>query len=126
METEQLEYKLLIDDGPDTEVLGRVAHLELGAAAFMAAVAKFPNRNIYLQRGARVIKKHEGEPTPQPVAPVDPKLKNWSVHLIGGKKMEHLGSVMAADAGSAMIVAGDKFELSPAKRKRLVVNPTGQ
>jgi hypothetical protein len=51
METERLEYKLVMDDGPDTEVLGQVAHLEIGAAAFMAAVAKFPNRNIQLRHG---------------------------------------------------------------------------
>jgi hypothetical protein len=60
MEHEKLEYKIVMDDGPDTEVLGRVAHLELGAAAFMAAVAKFPNRNIFLRQGARIINQHWG------------------------------------------------------------------
>jgi hypothetical protein len=43
--------------------------------------------------------------------------------LIGGRKMEHLGFVPAANAESAVIAAGDVFDLSPEKRKRLAVNP---
>jgi hypothetical protein len=40
-----LEYKIAMDDGPDTEVLGRLAHLDIASAA---AIAKYPNRNVYL------------------------------------------------------------------------------
>ncbi len=126
MERAKLEYDVVINAGPDTEVRSRVRDFDFGAAVYMAAVAKFPNRNIYLRRGAQVIKKPEGEPKPQPAPPVDPNLKSWSVHLIGGRKMQHLGFVQAADAKAAMIVAGDKFELSPERRKRLAVNPAGQ
>jgi hypothetical protein len=61
VETESLEFKVVMDDGPDTEVLGRVSHLELGFALFTAAVVKYPKRTIYLRHGARIIRKHEGE-----------------------------------------------------------------
>jgi hypothetical protein len=101
MGTEQLEYKLVIDDDPDAEVLGRLAHFELGAAAFMAAVAKFPNRNIQLRQGTRVIKRHDGEPKLALPAPVAPNLKSWSVHLIRGEQMEWLGFIDASDRTSA-------------------------
>jgi hypothetical protein len=57
----------------------------------MAAVAKHPKRNILLQPSARVIKNHGGEPKPETAT--DPNLKNWSVHLIGGRKVQHLGFV---------------------------------
>jgi hypothetical protein len=44
-------------------------------AACIAAVAKHPKRNILLQPGARVIKKHEGESKPE--TPTDPNPKSW-------------------------------------------------
>jgi hypothetical protein len=125
MEREKLEYDVVRDDGPDTELLGRVRDLDFGAAVYMAAVAKFPNRNIQLRQGERIIKRH-GAPKPAPSAPADPNLKIWSVYLIRGRKMEHLGFVQATDAESAVIVAGERFKVPPEKRKRLVANPAGQ
>jgi hypothetical protein len=84
METENLQYKIVMNDGPDAEVLGRLAHLELASAAYHAAIVKYPLRNIQLRQGAQIIKRHDGEPRPEP--PRDPNLKSWSAHLIGGKK----------------------------------------
>jgi hypothetical protein len=46
METERLEYKIVMDDGPNSEVLGRVRDLDFGVAVYMAALTKYPNRNI--------------------------------------------------------------------------------
>jgi hypothetical protein len=39
----------------------------------------------------------------------DPNLKSWSVHVIGGKKLAHLGDVHAADEASAIKAASEKF-----------------
>jgi hypothetical protein len=36
MEHEDLQYKITMDDGPDTVILARLADLDLGAAAYMA------------------------------------------------------------------------------------------
>ena len=124
MEVEKLEFKIIMDDGADAVVLARLADLELGAAAFMAALAKHPARNVYLWQGARIIKQNLGEPKPETETPVDPNLKSWSVNLIGGRKMEHLGFVLAADLESAVATASEKFTLTPERRKRLMVNPT--
>jgi hypothetical protein len=78
MEREQLDYAIVMENGPHSEVLGRVRDLDFGAAVFTAAVAKFPKRNIQLELGERIIKRHEGEP-PKPLpAPVDPNMKTWS------------------------------------------------
>jgi hypothetical protein len=123
MGTEQLEYVIALDDGPDAEVLGRLAHLDLGAAAYMAAVARHPNRNVRLLQGEQILKRHDGEPKPELETPTDPNLKSWSVHLIGGRKMQHLGFVQADDAESAVIVAAERFTLTAEQRKRLAVNP---
>jgi hypothetical protein len=40
----------------DTEVLGRVRDLGLGAALYMAAVARYLNRNIALCQAARIVR----------------------------------------------------------------------
>jgi hypothetical protein len=64
MEHESLEFKIIMDDGPDTEVLARLAHLDLAGPAYRAAVFKYPTRNIALRHGARIIERHEGEPPP--------------------------------------------------------------
>jgi hypothetical protein len=56
-------------------------------------VLKYPKRNIALRHGAQVIKRHDGEPKPEP--PRDPNLKSWSAHLIGGKKMQSPGVIEA-------------------------------
>jgi len=91
MEHESLEFKIVMDDDPDTEVLARLAHLDLAGPAYTAAVLKYPKRNIALRHGARIIEQHLGEPPP--LIERDPNLKIWSVHLIGAKKMQQLGSI---------------------------------
>jgi hypothetical protein len=123
MGTERFEYMVALDDGPESEVLGRLSDLDFAAAVYMAAVAKYPKRNIRMLQGERIIKRHDGEPAPVPKLQKDPNLKSWSVSLIGGRKMQHLGFVLAADAESAMTVAAEQYQLSPEKRKRLAVSP---
>lgn len=89
----------------------------------MAAVAKNPNRNIYLRQGARIIKQNRGEPEPEPpIEPRDPNAKSWSAHLIGGKKMQLLGFVEAAIEAAAIERVVVLFSLDDARRKRLAVN----
>ncbi len=109
-----------MDDGPDAEVLGRLAHLDLANAAYLAAVVKYPLRNIQLRQGAQIIDRHDGEPKPEP--PRDPNLKSWSAHLIGGKKLERLGVVEAVSEDAAIEVAVVRFSLDDQKRRRLAVN----
>jgi hypothetical protein len=120
MEHESLEYKIVMADGADSEVLARAASLDIAAAAYMAAVAKHPLRNIALRQGAQVIKRHDGEPKPEP--PPDPNLRSWSVHLIGGKKMQSLGVIEAASEAAAIERAVVLFSLDSVRRKRLAVN----
>jgi hypothetical protein len=67
MEYEKFEYNVVMDNGPESEVLGRLRDLDFGAAVYMAAVAKYPKRNIRL--GKRIIKRHDGEPAPVPEPP---------------------------------------------------------
>lgn len=124
MEHEELPYKIVMEDGANIEVLGRLAHLDLASAVFMAAVAKFPARNIDLRQGERVVRRHEGEPPKPPPEPVDPNLKSWSVNLISGRKMQHYGFVQAASEEAAIEVAVERFGLDQQKRKRLAVSPT--
>ncbi len=93
-------------------MLGRLTHIELADAAFVAAVSKYPNRNIALRQGARIIKRHGGEPKPEPPArPRDPNLKSWSAHLIGGKKMQLLGYVNAVSEAAAIEAAVVTFNV---------------
>jgi hypothetical protein len=74
VEHEHLEFKIVMDDGPHTEVLGRLADLELAAATRRAAVVRYPRRNIQLRHGARIIRRHDGEPKPEP--PPEPNVKS--------------------------------------------------
>jgi len=120
MELESLEFKVVMDDGPDTEVLARVATLEIASAAYMAAVAKYSLRNVKLCHGIRIVKRHDGEPRPEP--PRDPNLRSWSAHLIGGSKMQLLGFVEAVDEAGAIDAAAALFGIDGARRKRLAVN----
>jgi hypothetical protein len=101
VEVERLEFKIVVDDSdtPDTEILARAASLDIASAAYMAAVAKYPNRNVHLRRGAQVIKRNDGEPKPEP--PRDPNLKSWFVHLIGGKNRQSLGIIEAVSEAAA-------------------------
>jgi hypothetical protein len=50
MEHESVESKIVMDGGADTEVLARVASLDIASAAYMAAIAKYPHRNVYLRQ----------------------------------------------------------------------------
>ena len=120
MEHERLEFKIVMTDGADSEVLARAASLDIAAAAYLAAVTKHPLRNVQLRQGAQVIKRHDGEPQPEP--PRDPNLKSWSVHLIGGKKMQSLGVIEALSEAAAIERAVVLFALNDERRKRLAVN----
>ncbi len=42
MEPESLEYKVVMEDGRDAEVLGRRANLHMATAAYMTAIARHP------------------------------------------------------------------------------------
>jgi hypothetical protein len=124
MELECLEYKIVMEQGRDTEVLGRLANLHMATAAYMAAIARYPKRNIALRRGAHIIKRYDGEPRPEP--PRDPNARNWSVHFIGGKRMERLGIVEATDEAGAVETAATLFGLDNLRRKRLAVRFLGK
>jgi hypothetical protein len=78
VEHENLQFKIVMDDGSNTEVLAQLAHLDLAGPAYMAAMLKYPNRNIALRQGARIIERHEGEPAPEPLIKRDPNLRSWS------------------------------------------------
>jgi hypothetical protein len=56
-----------------------------------------------------VIKQRNGEPRPQP--PPDRNLRNWSAHLIGGKRMPWLGYAKAATAPAAIEAVVSLFGL---------------
>jgi hypothetical protein len=56
-----------------------------------AAVLKYPDRNVQLRHGARIIERHDGAPPTPPLVERDPNLKSWSAHLIGGRKMQSAG-----------------------------------
>jgi hypothetical protein len=120
MEHEVLDYKIVMDDGADTEVLGRLADPEIADAAYRQAVVKYPLRTVRLCQGEQVIKRHDGETKPEP--PRDPNLKKWSAHLIGGKRMELLGFVEAESEPAAIESAVASFGLDEQKRRRLAVN----
>lgn len=90
-----------IEDGRGTEVLGRLAKLHVATAAYMAAIARHPKRNVTLRHGARTIKRYDGELRPAR----DLHAHRWSVHFIGGKRMERLGIVAAVDEAGAVEAA---------------------
>jgi hypothetical protein len=75
---------------------------------------------VRLYEGEHIIKRHDGEPKPEP--PKDPNLKKWSAHLIGGKKMQLLGFVEAVSELAAIETAVALFGLDDQKRRRLAVN----
>ena len=122
MEHESLEYKIVMADGAHSEVLARLAHLDLAGPAYRAAVLKYPNRNVQLRHGARIIERHDGDPAPPPIVPRDPNLKSWSAHLIGGRKMQLLGYIEAVSEAAAIERAVVLFSLDDERRKRLAVN----
>lgn len=127
MEYGELEYKVVMEDESfdgkppsNSEVLGRLAHLALATAAFWAAVAQFPKRNIDLRHGARIIRQHKGAPKPPPAEPIDYALPLWRVVILRGKG-EELGTVRAKDEASAREAAIERFGLNELRQKRLAV-----
>jgi hypothetical protein len=54
MEHECLEFKIVMEDGPDLEVLARVSALDIAGSAYMASIAKYPKRtfNCAMVRGS--------------------------------------------------------------------------
>jgi hypothetical protein len=52
---------------------------------------KYPNRNVGQRHGALIIKRHDGEPKPEP--PRD--LKSRFSHMVGDKKMKRLSEALA-------------------------------
>jgi hypothetical protein len=64
-------------------------------------------------------KRNDAEPRPEP--PRAPNARSWSVHLIGGKRIERLGVVEAADETGAIEVAAALFGLDDLQRKRLTI-----
>jgi hypothetical protein len=69
-----------------------------------------------------IIKRHDGEPKPEPPVEPDPNLRSWSVHLLGGKKMQSLGVIEALSEAAAIERAVVLFALDDERRKRLAVN----
>jgi hypothetical protein len=67
MEHESLEYKIVMDEGTGSEVLARLAHLDIAGP-----VLKYPQRNVQLRHGARIIERHDGAPPPPPLVERDP------------------------------------------------------
>jgi ABC-type branched-subunit amino acid transport system substrate-binding protein len=119
MEHESLIFKIVMEDGPDLEVLARVSALDIADSAYMGSIAKYPKHNVQLRHGARIIERHDGAPPPPPLVERDPNLKSWCAHLIGGKKMQMLGWVEAVDEAAAIERAVVLFSLDDARRKRL-------
>jgi hypothetical protein len=74
------------------------------------------------RQGARIIKRHDGEPAPAQPIERDPNLKSWSAHLIGGKKMQLLGYLGAVTEAAAIERAVMLFSLDDERRKRLAIN----
>jgi len=58
---EYLRYSLDVYDerGSIVEVLGRLADLAVAHAAFEAALAKYPDKRLFLRERARVIRRYD-------------------------------------------------------------------
>jgi hypothetical protein len=96
------------------------ASLDIASAVYLQAIVKYPLRNVRLHQGEHIIKRHDGEPKPEP--PKDPNLKSWSAHLIGGKKMQLLGYVEGVSEPAAIEAAVVLFSLDDRTRRRVVIN----
>jgi hypothetical protein len=45
MEHERLEFKIVMADDADSEILARLAHLDIAGSAYMASIARCPKRS---------------------------------------------------------------------------------
>jgi hypothetical protein len=116
---DKLEYLVVIEDGLDLEVLGRLKDLDLGFVVFTTAIANNPLRNIFLRQGARIVRRHDGQP--KQMEPTDPNLLDWDVNLIRGSKNDFKGIVMARDEEQAKKVAIEQFKLIAWQIERLMI-----
>jgi hypothetical protein len=114
MEHGSLGFKIVLDDGPEMEVPGRLASRDLAGAAYTAAVLKYHDRNIDLGQRARIIKRHLGEL--QPELPPDPDAPGPLV-----KKLVFFGFVEAATEIAVIERAVVLFGIGDTKRNRLAV-----
>lgn len=119
MEIERLEYQVVLEASPDTEILARTAHLDMATAAYLAALTRYSKRNVQLRHGSRIVRRHDGEPHPEP--PKGPDVKAWSAHLIGGKRLRLVGYLEAATEAAATEAAVSLFGLSELERRRLAI-----
>lgn len=113
------EYVVVLEEGADLRVLACAEHLDVAAAAYMAALSRYPKENVDLRYRTRVVKRHEGAPKPESV--IDPALPDWDVRIIRGSRMDFRGTVMAADEVAAKDRAIEHFSLNGEEVKRLVV-----
>lgn len=58
MELEDLPFKVVLDRGSDSEVLGRAANLFLARALFNCAVALNPRQQIVQCNKSHVVERH--------------------------------------------------------------------
>jgi hypothetical protein len=102
--------------------VARLEHYELAVPVWMAAKFKFPKANLLFRKGAQIMQRHDGAPTPEPeLAVPDPDLLDWDVNLIRGKKADFKGTVAARDHKTAIDVAIERFKLAQWQIARLVV-----
>jgi hypothetical protein len=120
MEHESLEYKIVMDG---SEVLARLSHLDIAGPAYRAAVLKYPQRNVQLRHGARIIERHDGAPPPPPLVERDHQSKELVRPPDRRQEMHFLGYLEAVDEAVALVVAAATFNLNDEQRKRLAVNP---
>jgi hypothetical protein len=62
MQRERLELKIVMEDGPDPRGIGPGSALDIAGSAYMASIAKHPDRNVQLRHGVRIIERHDGAP----------------------------------------------------------------
>jgi hypothetical protein len=123
MEHERLEFKIVMEDGSDLEVLARVSALDIASSAYVASIAKYPKRNVQLRHGARIIERHDGEPPPPLLcSQARPEPQELVRPPDRGRKMQLLGVIEAVNEAAALERAAVLFSLDDAKRKRLAVN----
>lgn len=82
------EYVVVLEEGPDLRVLARAERLDVAAAAYLAALSRYPRENADLRHRTRVsVQASSGTPKPEPV-PDNPDLPDWDVRIIRGSRMD--------------------------------------